>query len=384
LYAVYRFLRSLYRLNEFQAGITGAFFLFFHYFIFASLDADNLHLLYIYDLTNCFNYMLPTMLNIALILFLARCERDGNRLLSGSPLLRAGIYLLVYLAVFSHLFSGYLLAIYAAIHIAYRLFFQKKREGLIPYALILLMFGLSMLLESRGMRSENIDQSFALGLTLSVLARRLWHVKKLFVLISVLLIGGASFVWYRDRKKNGKEDNGVSTVYIRVMAGCAIFVPLSMIWIVLLCAASNAMYVQRMDVLLAPAVFYILAVTNAIAFLLRRYPRAITITPLALYIGIAMIWSVEGRSFLGEENPEGWIALENHHIEQFVEADQAGKKSVTLELTDIYEEKWMGDRIARTLYKHGITSRQLKVHPVHSAELKDRYQLKTPQMPWRD
>ena len=148
--------------------------------------------------------------------------------------------------------------------------------------------------------------------------------------------------------------------------------------------ASNPDYIQRMDVLLGPAAFLIFCVTSTIVYLIKSFPKAIVIAPLLLYVGISTIWSIEGRSFRGDVNPSGWIALENHHIRQFIDADTAGEDTVNLELTEIYEEKWMGERISRALYKHGIISRELTVNPFFNPHLKELYQLSTPHMPWND
>ncbi len=390
LFVVYRTLRKLYQIEEVQAGFITIIFLFFHYFIFASLDMDNLHLFYIYDLTNCFYYMLPTLLNISLILLLLTHEFTGSKWFDISPVKLGVMCLLIYLGVFSNLFSGYVLAIYSVIYLIEKVFIKKKNSNvafvtflkeIAPAVSILILFFVSMIMDANGTRAANIDQSFDLGLTLSILLRRLWYVKKIFILLFIILAIITFFICCKDKKNNGSLDEK-SNILQKIIQKSIIYTILSLIWIILLSTASNPPYVQRMDVLLFPTFCVIFVAINMLVLLISRYPKLMAILPLLFFIGVSLIWSIDGRTFEGERNPKGWVALENRHINQFIEADQAGENVVYLELTDIYEERWFGERIAKAMYKHGITKQQLEVSPVYNTELKNIYQISPPQMPW--
>ena len=395
VFSVYRLMKTLFALSDLQAGVVSTVYLFFHYYCFASLDAENLHLLYVYDLANVFYYMMPTLTNLILLLLLQKAEQRGSRVFR-NPLLKGLFFFFLYIALFSHLYCSYLLALYAFLYLIKDLMAGKRggarfslrgwaRKNAL-YFVILAGFLISVFMEGGGTRAGNMPEKsspFPLAETVTILFRRLYYVKKSFLLVTVIIFVAAFCLHYREVRRGEAEDMLFEELkQILVLNAAALF--LSLLYIILLSTVSNPNYVKRMDVLFGPMFFLLTGVVSALSYILKKQSQVIAIIPLALFIGASTIWSIDGRTFRGNENPKGWIALENYHIQQFVEADQAGAEKVTLDLVDIYEESWFGDRIAITLYKHGIVSRRMKVETHVEPELKERFHLRPPLMPWAE
>lgn len=86
-----------------------------HFWIFRSAPQDNIYAFYSTNVTCYFYYIIPSLYNIILIFLLELYPNVFNINFSEEPLKTGTILLALYLAIFSNLFSSYILAIWVGV-----------------------------------------------------------------------------------------------------------------------------------------------------------------------------------------------------------------------------------------------------------------------------
>lgn len=365
IYSFYQYIKCKFGLSETYSTIISLMFLILHYLIF-----NNAYLLQIGVINNYFNYTIPTLLNIMLVLFMERLKIKDLRSFGW---IKGGVFfLLIYLAIFSNMYSNYLLAVYAGMKImrdflaiirkrplynSYKLVEWIKQRFF--YIIIIGFWGTAALFEMSGERAakarETSEGSYisALKETFANLKGQLSNYNKIFLFFIIVVTVITVFALWNERKKNTMLSQEIKADLLRNMISGVV----SLIYLILLSAMVKPSYIKNMDVLFGPCFFLIYCVSVAMIYILTKSPWVMTGIPLLLYIFVFFIGNSSLRNI---PNLQSYVDLDNYYIEQFEQADQEGLTEFTLDAASTVPS-YFGNRMARTLYRHGIVSKQMNV-----------------------
>ena len=150
---------------------------------------------------------------------------------------------------------------------------------------------------------------------------------------------------------------------------------------ILLCARVEPGYVQRSDVMFG-CCFALLALTMlGLGLLLVRYER---LTLLLGLLGLLLfsVTNTRQRSFLDCNDlmapAELCTALDELVIEQVLAAEAGGEQKALVRVPDYGGDNWpqtlyMGDRVAASLYKHGVIQRPMEIEILPDPMLNERF-----------
>lgn len=384
IFSFYRLVIEKFALSEMQGGMLSFLFFLLHYLIFISDGCDNPCLFMIYDVTNGFYYTIPALLNLILIFLIERKpDIKKYQYYKNHPFESGILILLLYMAIFSNLFSSYLLAIYAGVNLLYDLVFarwnKRNRFGLwvqqrITCFLVLGLWLVEAYFDNQGSRAANARKmnelpfGVSMKATLLNLKNQLSLCNKFIFFIIIIFVLLLTIILFKE-KESAKQVTEVVLKYFAIIL-------LAMIYLVLLSAMVHPSYVARMDVLIGPISLFIMCIFSVFAYVWKKYSGIMTVVPLISYILIcSVLGNVDGRVINDLKNPKSYVALENYYIEQFRNAD---KNKVTEFILDASSDApyYLGDRIAMTLYKHGIVSRLMTVKTRKNADVDAMFDLR--------
>ncbi|MBD3878414.1 MAG: hypothetical protein SR1Q5_01830 [Quinella sp. 1Q5] len=115
-----KFIKANFNFDKFAASIFGLIFLLLHFAVFLKHNTqDNLYFFHTTDADCYFNYVLPNLLNAALVLFVARVDLTRKFFDRMTPTALT-LFFLLYLAIFSNVLSSCVLAIYIFVELMSR------------------------------------------------------------------------------------------------------------------------------------------------------------------------------------------------------------------------------------------------------------------------
>ena len=161
LWNFYSLLKDKFQLDEISTLCITTFFLLFHFLSFRRYTNNNPFLLGSYDLCCYYHYTIPILLISSLVMYCIRTNLLDN-ISSKSPW-RIGVFLtLVYLVVFSHLYTSIIWIAYNSVRLLFILFKQKgdilghiSRNKVSVASLVL--FAIAMLFEAFGHNAQQIS-----------------------------------------------------------------------------------------------------------------------------------------------------------------------------------------------------------------------------------
>lgn len=385
---VWEFFRLLTRrlsLGAAGAALLSALFLLLHFLIFRREPAGNRHLFYAYDVTCIYYYVIPGLLNAALVLRLLRTG-EHRRFFEKEKLLQKGILAaLVYLAVFSNLFESVILAAFCGWELLLALLRGRKNRGTGRAfrreqgfsAAVLLLWLASVWFESRGGRAGTPNETpfgQALGECLRSLPSFFGGMNRFFLLLVCGCALALLLLLFGRRREETRPDAGGVLLPLG-LTGAA-----TLAFLTLASAKVSSAYILRCDVMFGVGFALVAGTVLALALLLRRCPRLLVLLPLLLVILFSET-DTRLRTF-AEPNcllapPEECLALDQTVIDQIVAADRAGESRVTVYVPDYgSSDNWpqsvyLGPRAAASLYKHGLTGRLLEVEVVPRGAITD-------------
>lgn len=401
LYQFYQFIKTIFSLKNSAVILLTALFLLLHFVIFYSKNSVATYLLGTNNLTCLYHYVIPAIVNISLVLYLARydfmaltfkensvasCEH--GMLFSRSISYWSCLIFIVYLAIFSNILASIILASYVFSALLLR-FLQKQhinqeykifvKDNLL-YIGILLVWLTSLFFEAHGGRAHDIGHSvFSLPIVetgkyfLAILAK----MSKEFICFALLFIVGGIFVSY---KKDSYVYRNFFKMYILTSA-------ISCLYLLLICAKASPAYIGRSDVFISFIIWTLLFICFSLAYLIKRTSKVAIILPiLVLYFAIE---AIGGSGFQQNVISNGisekeCIAVDREIIQQLQEADRNGEKEVVLRVPKgDNRDNWphplyMGNALSRTMYKHGLISKQLKITIEPDLDMNKKYHISIP------
>lgn len=363
-----------------QAILLGSFFVLFHFLIFRKTYSNNLHLFYSSNITCYYNYVIPTLLNCIIVMYLIRKGGMGNAFSSGTNVKKGILVVFLYLAVFSNLFSNVVLIAYIGGELWISLVSEVRTKtfGISRFVrakkyelMVLLAWLIAQVFEANGGRANSVgSQSFgeAVIAALSGLWNYVHRINWFFVaFVAFVLILCVVVI---ARKKTVCIANGL-------IGKAFLYMLLTASYLILVCAAAAPGYISRPDVILGLAFYGFVILGLLLIAAMREIPKVEMVLPLILFV-MACEVNTSGVTF-SEINMAGityeqCVAIDNDIIEQMVEADQNGQTEVKVLVPDFGSaDNWPiavygGERISDALTEHGVISRPIYTEIVPSKE----------------
>ena len=372
--------------DKLSANFFGVIFLLLHFAIFLKHDAqDNFYLFYTTDADCYFNYVLPDILNAALILFLIRVDVTKKFFERVTPAAMI-LFFALYLGIFSNIFSSCMLAIFIFVELLSRVELKNFKLGKFfaenkTLLMILIFWLISLLFEANGGRAGRIvheESYFSLATEAAeeTMQSLLFdnHGSVLMIFAAVTMI----FIFARRIDEDAEN-------LLRLMKKFFLCLLLWTAYIILGAAKVDVTYALRPDVQFGFFFFEFAIFLTALSFWIKKFPRTALIIPILCFA--LFTWIFSGKRTLCPSTvnhvPEKiCVEVSRHLIEQIISADKAGLEEVTItvpvgdaELDNWPHPLYMGKNISRTLHVHGIISRRLEVKILPDATLNERFNL---------
>lgn len=362
------FLREKMKTSVSNSIIISMFFFIFHFLIFKTAESGNHHLFYANDVTCYFYYIIPTILNVILVIILELYPDLMDVFSRKNGVLKGVILFGVYMAIFSNMFCSVILAVWAGVEIinsgleliSCRQFrFRTILRNNIYKLMVVLSWLISIIYELSGGRAESLAGiSFAENVkyTIHNFINVLISVNKYVALLLICVI-----ILYLAIIRNKKQGR-----YILIALANAVIIG---VFLILACAKSRVDYIARTEILLALC-FWIFAAIGIMATALIDNRVIRSLSPCILLL-LCTIINSHGITF-SDANCAGldWkicYDISSDLVKQMKEADDNHNSDIVLKVP-LYngEDNWplpfyLADRMSYTLYKHGIIFHNLNV-----------------------
>lgn len=373
--AFFRLLTDVLELEPGRSALLALLFLLLHFSIFRTAPDQNRYLFWSKDVTCVYYYVIPALLNCGLVMTLARTGLH-RRFWEKKELAQKSLLVLAsYLAIFSNLFESAILAIWCGVELLLALVRERKRlrsaafwrEQSFSLAVVLLWL-ISVWFEGSGGRGA-VGGSLPFGMALG----ESFHTALSFlggIYVLVLLLMGAALaalLLARLLRLLKAPERALCRTLLLPLVGLG---ALTLLFEILLCAKVAPAYAGRSDVMFGVC-FVLLAFTVlAIALLLRRWERLLVLLPLLLLV-LYSVTDTQSRTFADSNDilapAKVCTALDQNILDQVLAAEAAGEEQVTVHVfVSGSDDNWphsvyLGDRVAASLYKHGLTSRLMEI-----------------------
>ena len=391
LYSFYKLIDKKFETPYMGSLLITSLFLLFHFIFFSSNAVNNTHLFYSFNLTCFFFYVLPWLLNAALVLYLLKYDN----FLTEIELTKSGILLLAfYLAIFSNIFHSVMLT--AVIFVQLFICYFKECSGnickyecikkyVLQYSGWFIVMGIwlvSLVFEANGGRSHQIGQSlFALPVkeTVLVLGKLLKETSKtVSVMLLVVFCAAGAMYW----KSKGKDV--ADGLFHDMVVKCVSCIVLILAYVILVSAKAGASYIGNAHVVVSFLFYLLLVFCFSIAYIFQKHPRMISLLPCICFI--FTVYAFNSHRHFRESNisniaPYKCVLVDKDLIRQITEADKEGKTEMVLRVPrGDQNDNWphplyMGTNLSRTLFTHGIISQNIKITIQPDVKMNVKYRL---------
>lgn len=380
-------LQKKFSLSVFANCFLALIFLALHFMAYRTQMEYNYHLFYSYSVTGYFYYNIPILLNSSLVMYFMGSNVLESFLSRNNLGQKAILVCAVYFAVFSNLFGSIILFGYAGVIVLQKLICViRKKESFVTFLknagghlVIGTVWFASALLELSGDRAGAVEFESSLMARVQqvfqMLMRSVLSMNKPMLLFCTGIAAVAVILWMIDKKQRAHESSAST------LACCAGAVTALL---VVLCAASVPHYIGRTYVLLAIWSLVLASVLCSFAKILQRFERVSIALPLLFCILISLT-NTYSRTFVDNNvlylSGDKCVAVGEELVRQIKTAAEAGEPEITLHVVDASHgegDNWphtlyMGDRIAYTLFKHGVVDHYMQIIIEPDQEINDRY-----------
>lgn len=392
-------MKKAFHLSQISTMATTLLFLVAHFWAFRSENVGNMYLLYAKDLTCYFYYTLPTIFNGMLVILL---EERPHLWEEAGPIQKGFLVLAVYLAVCSNMFCSIVIAVYCGIVSLFRIVVKalvKKSWNTFCTAMIENRFYvatlgwwlISLVFEVSGARAESVGLNGKISgikQTMRYFGDVLQSTNVLFqgfcigvILLTVICL----FVQYRQKKQNEDDYNVIRKMLLFMLAAAIVA-----IYQILLCGVTGLSYYMLSGDVLISVYFYIFAaVFAAMGYLMWKVPRCQVAIPLLICVAIFncnTFWNTyQTPGHYKTSNSEAVIQISEDIYRQIIEGNAKKKDTLEICVPDYREEgnennwplttSYLGERLARTLYKHGQIDSLMEIRIIPDSRLNDFYHI---------
>lgn len=383
--------------------IIGGAFILFHFLPFSVSEINNRFLFYGGNANCYFNYIIPGLCNVICVLIFLRDDIDSYKFSKECIIHSGWLILLVYLCINSNMFHSIILISFFGSECLIELIRSikdKKKIIMCLYSmvktkryelLVILAWLVSIIIESQGARAQ-----WAAGTTLKNLP--VVYCFKLFLksitelnivwLLSSIIIVLAAFVLYLFTKENKTtiDENYFGNIRKMFLAQS-----ITIVYLILLCSKVSSEYIQNNTVMFSWMIWSMLIVLFSLSYFIRKWKYLDLLLPLTLYL-LVFNTVIDGKKYA--DNNVVWNygvntvkEIDDYIIEEIRKADKvrAGYVDVKVPVTDsLYwplDASYAGDRIASTLFVHGIIENKVHVVLVPDNTMNERFGVGTATMP---
>ena len=375
------FCRILYRkmgIAESVGVMISVLFLVLHFKSWMSPWIPGRHVLYTGCATTAFYYTIPALLNAMLVMAMdisAQTERfaDGEK-----PVQKGCFIILLYLAVFSNLFSSCILAVYAGWRmlclmcqaVSRRISVRECLKKGAVFVGILAAWLVSVVYEVAGGRAANLQSDVSYWARIKETVHMLLNtIEQMDDAVFFLCAGmiAAGVVLLAISRCSKEEDRAYACELLKHLVCAA----LTGVFLILLCAATASSYIDRMDVLIGPVFHVMLASAYSLAYVIRKWKAGALAVPLVIFVfafDVLMGIGSFAHSTTNGQPAETALAVNRAFMQQILDADQAGLTEMTMKVpvcdsADNFPYAYaMGGRMITTLSNHGMIDHLEVIH----------------------
>lgn len=381
LFLFYRLLVKRELLSKWSAVACEILFFFSFFLLFKKFDHPSYTGFWAGDLSCVFYYIIPGLINLALVLYMLQTHEFNERF-NRFTNLRKGIFLLVlYFAILSNTQLNIIIATYSFFKIVEAFFFKKKKKILRSiwlYLLIVILWLLTVIFDLHGERAKDVvtanQGTFLQDLKLTFdkfieLFRN--QNKYIFILFLALII--AAVVVSIIKVKTNNYNYLFLTIILNVLSCCL----LSFIYLILAYTKAGSLYASRPDSMWAVISLFILAANLSFAYFMKKYNILRLIMPYLLVIISIISFNMNERPIYAwntNHDPLTVKNVDNYIINQIVHADRKGKSTVVVKVPldskdaspKVTTSNWphsydMAVWMQNTLYSHRIVRTRMHI-----------------------
>ena len=387
VYMFYRLLRRRYGVEAGPSAVLAALFLLAHFLIFRNNAYANDYLVRSMNLTNYYFYMIPSLLVFSLIMGMTIRDVTALPWIGRRPVYGGFLILLIYLLMQSNLYQSGVLAIWLFCAVIRDLIVNRGHEtGFFGRNAVklcgLLLWAVVLVFEANGGRAASLASEDPLPERVLTSLNSAWQklsgVNVFFLVFCGLCAIGFLLMFFLRFRKEGGEAGGLFLFHLIVGILCFWY-------IVALCAWTGPANAAAADIQFNFLFFFLLLAFASSGALIASRPKLAAVLPLVLCV-LLFETNTRWRTFLESNshmntNPAIIRRIDADILDQIVAADQAGETAVTVRVPQFNTgNNWplplyVGDRMSMTLYKHGVTMKQMEITIQPDAALNEKYHL---------
>ena len=280
----YKLLRKRNNSHQVTNILITIIFIIFHFLIFRSSKIDSYYMFYAMDMSCYYHYLIPVLLNCSLVMFYLN---NDSFIYKDSKIKTSFMLLILYLSMFSNIYSNIVLTTFIGITLLYKVIdskllkkknFKKKnilkflKENTIELSIIIVWI-ITQILEYGGGRAKVLMHNESLKKIFIKLGSVFKNLNTSFIIVLILclIIGIIYFI------KNKLYKN-------RKVIICILSMVLTFIYIILLTTKTGAKYIERMDVLFGFIFFIFIFMSFTIFYIMKKYDKLLLCLPLITII----------------------------------------------------------------------------------------------------
>lgn len=391
-YVLFKLLKERYELSISHNINIIIIFIFLHFAIFKTNEYST-YMFYANNLTCYFHYLMPALINSILVLYLLLIKEFLNK----SVIFKNGLVILwFYLAIFSNIFHSIILISFISVALLYSFFQNIKYQNIVvndlknfvsknaAWFLIIIVWLISLLFEANGGRADSIGRSILelpVKETINILIHLLKQISDGFLVLFFTSLFISAFIYLTKKSKTEKDFYYKNTVLKLFFSSL-----ITITFIVLVSAKTQipGIYIGSSQVVFSFLFYIFVILLFSIGYILKNLPKLLSILPILCFVIFAYTFNADRHLFSGDMGGLSryqCVLVDNYFIEQVVSADKAGEDEMELVVPKgINNANWphpsfLGPAISRTLYTHGIISRNLKVEIKVDENLNKKFHL---------
>lgn len=382
------YIYTFYYLLRKRLGVSGVLsisisFIFFllHFLIYrGSHQVTNQYAFYSYDVNCYFNYIIPSIVCASLSMYLYATDMLRKIELDSHYMRNGVLFLVIYLALASNLFSNIIFVIFISFDFLYECilrFYRRERFLNILYnnklhISIIAFWFIILFFEGNGGRSDatpigETAYSDALIMTLRHAYYFIFNLMNTPFLVIVVFGGGYGL--YLIFKKRDKDWVTITTVGLG-----GIFLSFLYCW--LLCGKVDVTYIKRTDVMFGFSFFLLFAFSTLLAYIFSHHKRAMVLIPFFMAFIICQT-NTHLRTFrdVHNMNPDKILQLNNRLISDIILAEKMGKSETVIQVPKFANsvnwpmDEYYGNVLRNFLLKYGFITNDINVNVEIKEEL---------------
>lgn len=390
-------------LRTVEIYIAGGAFLLYHFLTYNVSEINNRFIFYGGNANCYFNYIVPALFNIICVLIYLRADINKYKASKENAIKSGCLLLMIYLCINSNMFHSIILISFLASQMLIVFvkelrnktnFFKCIADTIITNKydfVVIIAWLISIIFESRGARAQwaagttlrNLPVVYCFRLFLKSIGdlNKVWLISAAFIILLAVI---SYVISDNNRLQRDKK-------FFDIITKMFIAQIITIIYLILLCAKVSSEYIQNNTVMISWVIWTMLLVLFSVVYLIIKWKHLTIVLPILLYL-LIFNTVIDGRTFA--DNNVVWCygtdtvkEIDDYIIDEITKADKSGMDYLELKMpvTDSYywplDISYAGDRIANTLFLHGIVENKIHVVIVPDMLMNERFGVGTATMP---